>query len=104
LPRAPVLPNEAIPLLSRTHPRSCFQLIAEPRIAFIQAPIRHPKTIFHAFTQQNRMSSPQTSQKTHNPNPTNKIKLSQKWFLVMVNPVQLNQENKTREGPATSRA
>jgi hypothetical protein len=29
-------------------------------------------------------------QKTNNPNPINKIKLSQKWFLVMVNQVQLN--------------
>ena len=46
------------------------------------------QTIFHAFTQQNRMSSPQTDTKTSNPIPINKIKLSPKWFLVMVNPVK----------------
>jgi hypothetical protein len=49
----------------------------------------HPQTIFHAFTQQNRMSSPPTHPKTNNPNPISKIKLSPKRFLVMVNPVQL---------------
>ncbi len=38
----------------------------------------HPQTIFHAFTQQNRMSSPQPHQKTNNSNPINKIKLSSK--------------------------
>jgi hypothetical protein len=58
------------------------------QIPFIYAPIPHPQTIFHAFTQQNHLSSPQTHQKTNNPNPINKIKLSPKWFLVMVNPVK----------------
>jgi hypothetical protein len=61
---------------------------ANTQIPNLYAPIPHPKTIFHAFTQQNRMSSPQTYSKTNNPNPTNKIKVSQKWFLVMVNPVK----------------
>jgi hypothetical protein len=50
--------------------------------------IRDCKTIFHAFAQQNRMSSPQTPQKTNNPSPINKIKLSEKWFLVMSNLVE----------------
>jgi hypothetical protein len=63
-------------------------LKADSQIAFVFAMIPHPQTIFHAFTQQNRMSSPQTHPKTSNPIPINKIKLSQKWFLVMVNPVE----------------
>ena len=46
-----------------------------------------PQTIFHEFTQQNRMSSPQTHQKTNNSNHIYKIKLSPKRFLVMVNPI-----------------
>jgi hypothetical protein len=41
-------------------------------------PFHHPQTIFHAFAQQNRMSSPQTHQKTNNSNPINKIKVSAK--------------------------
>jgi hypothetical protein len=67
-------------------------------VAFVYAPIPTPQTIFHAFTQQNRMSSPQTRQKANNSIPTNKIKLSSKWFLVMVNPVQLNK--RSRKAPA----
>jgi hypothetical protein len=58
--------------------------------AFVYAPIPAPQTIFQAFTQQNRMSSPQTHQKPNNPFLINKIKLPPKWFLVMLNPVQLN--------------
>jgi len=57
--------------------------------AFVYALFPTPQTIFHAFTQQNRMSSPQTYQKSRNPINLNKIKLSQKRFLVMVNQVQL---------------
>jgi hypothetical protein len=53
-------------------------LVASPQIPNVYAPIPTHKTIFHAFTQQNRMSSPQTHQKTNNPNSINKIKLSQK--------------------------
>jgi hypothetical protein len=34
------------------------------------------------------MSSPPTPQKSCNQLHLNKIKLSQKWFLVMVNPVK----------------
>ena len=60
-----------------------------------------PQTIFRAFTQQNRMSSPPNTTKTNNPNPINKIKLSPKWFLVMVNLVQLNQ--RAKKAPATRR-
>jgi hypothetical protein len=55
---------------------------------FVYAPILAPQSIFHVFAQQNRMSSPQNPPKTNNPNPINKIKLSQKRFLVMVNPVK----------------
>jgi hypothetical protein len=39
------------------------------------------------------MSSPQTPPKPHNPNPINKIKLSPKRFLVMVNQVQLKERS-----------
>ena len=85
-PRCP----QTIPPLSRTYPRSCFLLKADQQIPNIHAPIPTPQTIFHAFTQQNRMSSPQTHQKTNNSLPINKIKVCQKWFLVMVNQVQLN--------------
>jgi hypothetical protein len=53
----------------------------------VYAPIPTPQTIFRAFTQQNRMSSPQTPPKTNNSNLINKIKLSPKRFLVMVNPI-----------------
>jgi hypothetical protein len=38
-------------------------LNADSQIAFVYAPIPPPQTIFHAFTQQNRMSSPQHPQK-----------------------------------------
>jgi hypothetical protein len=47
-------------------------------LAFVYAPIQHLQTIFHAFTQQNRMSSPQTPPKPYNYNQPNKIKLSPK--------------------------
>jgi hypothetical protein len=46
------------------------------------------------------MSSPQTHQKTNNFNLINKIKLSQKWFLVMVNPVQLKERDRKAPAPA----
>jgi hypothetical protein len=86
------LPQPPGPLLSRIHPRSCFRLCLSSRPSSKPPSLQanpHPQTIFHAFTQQNRMSSPQTPPKTHNINPINNIKVSQKWFLVMVNPVQL---------------
>jgi hypothetical protein len=63
--------------------------VRPPKPASLQAN-PPPQTIFHAFTQQNRMSSPQAHQKTNNSNPIKKIKVSQKRFLVMVNQVQLN--------------
>jgi hypothetical protein len=67
--------------------RPCFSSALNPQCL---RPNSTPQTIFHAFTQQNRMSSPQTHQKTNNSNSINKIKLSSKRFLVIVNPVQLN--------------
>jgi hypothetical protein len=69
------------------------------RIPSVYAPIPTPQTIFHVFTQQKRMSSPQPHQKTNKPSLINKIKVSQKWFLVMVNPVQLNQRSKKPRQP-----
>ncbi len=77
-------------------PASVLSLIADPQIRAVRSvfsnpastPIPHPQTIFRAFTQQNRMSSPPNPQKTNNPLPINKIKLSPKRFLVMVNPVE----------------
>jgi hypothetical protein len=69
-------------------PRLSSLLVAASQIAFVFAVIRHPQTIFHAVAQQNPRSSPQTSHKTNNPSPINKIKLSPKRFLVMVNPVK----------------
>ncbi len=41
-------------------------VLPDPQIPNIHAPIPPPQTIFHAFTQQNRMSSPQTHQKSSN--------------------------------------
>jgi hypothetical protein len=58
------------------------------QIPNVDAPIPTLQTIFHAFTQQNRMSTPQTHQKSHNPMTINKIKVSPKRFLVMVNQVK----------------
>jgi hypothetical protein len=51
-----------------------------PQIPNVYAQIPHPQTIFHAFTQQNRMSTPQIPQETNNSNPINKIKVSQSDF------------------------
>jgi hypothetical protein len=45
-----------------------------------QPAIFPPQTIFHAFTQQNRMSSPPIHQKANNPSPINKIKVRQSDF------------------------
>ncbi len=87
-----VRPINFVILSAAKNPRICFcccrcfcrclffssLLITDSQVACIHAPIPHPPTIFHAFTQQNRMSSPQTRQKNHNPSPINKIKLSPK--------------------------
>jgi hypothetical protein len=62
----------------------------QPQIPSVYAPNPTSQTIFHAFTQQNRMSSPLTHPKSRNQINLNKIKLSSKRFLVMVNQVQLN--------------
>jgi hypothetical protein len=63
------------------------------QILSVYAPIPTLQTIFHAFTQQNRVSSPQPREKTNNSSPINKIKLWPKRFLVMVNQVQLNKRS-----------
>ena len=95
------------------HPRE-FQLPPKPGAFYSrQSPscITHPckplriqilYKFFFKNTQQNRMSSPPTPPKTRNPINLNKIKLSPKRFLVMVNPVQLNSE--IRKAPATAGA
>jgi hypothetical protein len=57
-------------------------------ISNVYAQIPHPQTIFHAFAQQNRMSSPQAHLKPRKPSSINKIKVPVKWFLVIVNPVK----------------
>jgi hypothetical protein len=92
LPSSPFLFSpllfSARPLRPSALSASVVALAHESPVFTPQSP--HPQTIFPAFTQQNRMSSPQTPPKTNNPNPINKIKVSQKRFLVMVNQVQLN--------------
>jgi hypothetical protein len=85
----PFSPRAFLPVL-REAPRS---RVRPPKPASLQAN-PHPQTIFPAFTQQNRMSSPPTHQKSNNSNSINKIKLSPKRFLVIVNQVQLKLEIK----------
>ena len=45
-------------LIPHSSPPFLFSLKADPQIPSVYAPIPRPQTIFHAFTQQNRMSSP----------------------------------------------
>jgi hypothetical protein len=69
--RTPIPPTSPIPLVPFN--RYASRCLFLPRYSFF-AMIPHPQTIFHAFAQQNRMSSPQTHPRTNNPSPINKIK------------------------------
>jgi hypothetical protein len=93
-PHRPRVGNDTLPIVFfsavsahlralRVRPR-----LSPPTIPSVYAPIPTLQTIFHAFIQQNRMSSPPNPPKSRNPSNLNKIKVSQKRFLVMVNPVE----------------
>jgi hypothetical protein len=69
----------------RAPPRSPRPSSKNPVVTGKSSPL---KLFFTLLLSKIACQAPQTQQNLNNPNPINNIKLSPKWFLVMVNPVK----------------